>query len=38
MEHVHRYINEYEIFHTHIIENPNKYTRAYYKMRELLDR
>ena len=33
---VHRYINEYEIFHTHIIENPNKYTRAYYKMRELL--
>ena len=33
---VHRYINEYELFHTHIIENPNKHTRAYYKMRELM--
>lgn len=33
---IHRYINEYEIFHTHIIENPEKHTRAYYKMRELL--
>ena len=33
---IHRYINEYEIFHTHIIENPKKHTRAYYKMRELL--
>ena len=33
---IHRYINEYEIFHTHIIQNSNKYTRAYYKMKELM--
>ena len=33
---VHRYINEYELFHTNIIENPDKHTRAYYKMRELI--